>query len=309
VTEQQLRRMAKRRLAILRHAEEITGNVSLTCRYYGISRQVFYKWRRRYDQHGLDGLRDRSHRPQVSPNATRTEVVGKIIYLRQHYHFGPAKIAMYLKRYHEVQISPSGVWRILKRLQLNRLPASQRHKRHDRRWKRYEKPLPGHRVQIDVKFIQPLPGAAKAKKYYQFTAIDDCTRLRVLRIYPKLNQQTAIQFLDYVLERLPFRVEVIQTDNGPEFGASFHWHVLDKGAGHVYIKPRTPRLNGKVERSHRIDAEEFYRMLEGVVIDDAQVFNDKLQEWEDFYNYHRPHGGLDGQTPYERLKQRTQTRP
>jgi transposase InsO family protein len=168
--------------------------------------------------------------------------------------------------------------------------------------------LPGHRVQLDVKFIQPLPGAPKAKKYYQFTAIDDCTWLRVLRIYPKLNQQTAIQLLDYVLARLPFRVDVIQTDNGPEFGSSFHWHVLDKGAGHVYIKPRTPRLNGKVERSHRIDAEEFYRLLDGVVIDDVQVFNDKLQEWEDFSSYHRPHGGLDGQTPYERLKQRTQAR-
>jgi transposase InsO family protein len=308
VTEQQLLRMAKRRLAILRHAEEITGNVALTCRYYGISRQIFYTWKRRYEADGLDGLRDRSHRPRISPNATRTEVVGKIIYLRQHYHFGPARIAMYLKRYHEVQISPSGVWRILKRLQLNRLPASQRHQRHDRRWKRYEKPLPGHRVQLDVKFIQPLPGAPPTRKYYQFTAIDDCTRLRVLRIYPKLNQQTAIQFLDYVLERLPFRVEVIQTDNGPEFGASFHWHVLDRGAGHVYIKPHTPRLNGKVERSHRIDTEEFYRLLDGVVIDDAQVFNDKLQEWENFYNYHRPHGSLGGQTPYERLKQRTQAR-
>ena len=309
MTEQQLARMAKRRLAILRHAEEITGNVALTCRYFGISRQCFYTWRRRYDAHGLDGLRDRSHRPKISPNATRTEVVGKILYLRQHYHFGPARIAMYLKRYHDIQISNSGVWRILKRLELNRLPASQRHKRHDRRWKRYEKPLPGHRVQIDVKFIGPLAGAPKAKKYYQFTAIDDCTRLRVLRIYPKLNQQTAIQFLDYVLERLPFRVEVIQTDNGVEFGASFHWHVLDKGIGHSYIKPRTPRLNGKVERSHRIDAEEFYRLLDGVVIDDTKLFNDKLREWEDFYNYHRPHGGLDGQTPYERLKQRAQTRP
>jgi transposase-like protein len=77
VTEQQLARMAKRRLAILRHAEEITGNVSLTCRYYGISRQCFYTWRRRYDAHGLDGLRDRSHRPQTSPSATRTEVVGR----------------------------------------------------------------------------------------------------------------------------------------------------------------------------------------------------------------------------------------
>ena len=62
---------------------------------------------------------------------------------------------MYLKRYHDVTISPSGVWRILKRLELNRLPASQRYKRHERRWKRYEKPLPGHRVQVDVKFIEP----------------------------------------------------------------------------------------------------------------------------------------------------------
>jgi transposase-like protein len=94
VTEQQLTRRAKRRLAVLRHAEEITGNVALTCRYYGISRQCFYTWKRRYDTHGLDGLRDRSHRPRVSPNATHTEVVGKIIYLRQHYHFGPARIVM-----------------------------------------------------------------------------------------------------------------------------------------------------------------------------------------------------------------------
>jgi transposase InsO family protein len=306
VTEQELTRRAKRRLAVLRHAEEITGNVALTCRYYGISRQVFYKWRQRYEQHGLDGLRDRSHCPRVSPNATRTEVVGKIIYLRQHYHFGPAKIAMYLRRYHDIQISHSGVWRVLKRLDLNRLPASQRYKRHDRRWKRYEKPLPGHRVQIDVKFIAPLAGSRR--KHYQFTAIDDCTRLRVLRIYPQLNQKTAIQFADYVLERLPFRVEVIQTDNGAEFQSLFHYHLLDRGIGHDYIKPRTPRLNGKVERSHRIDAEEFYQLLDGVVIDDTKVFNDKLREWENFYNYHRPHGALGGQTPYERLKQRTQTR-
>jgi len=179
--------------------------------------------------------------------------------------------------------------------------------RHDpwrpRKWKRYEKPLPGCRVQVDVKFIEPLPGTRK--KHYQYTAIDNCTRIRVLRIYPRNDQKTAIQFLDYVLEKLPFRVEVVQTDNGAEFQGALHWHLLDRGIGHVYIKPATPRLNGKVERSHRIDAEEFYRMLDGVVIDDTELFNDKLQEWEDFYNLNRPHGGLDGQTPYERLRQKT----
>lgn len=306
MNERELDRQAKRRLAILNHVEEVTGNVAATCRYYGISRTCFYNWKRRYDDEGLEGLRDRSSRPHHSPLATDTEVVGKIIYLRKNYHFGPYKISMYLKRYHDIDISRSGVWRILKRLDMNRLPASQRHKAHDRRWKRYEKQQPGHRVQIDVKFIGPMKNSAgKAKKYYQYTAIDDCTRLRVLRIYPRNNQNTAIQFLDYVCEKLPFNVDVIQTDNGSEFKSQFHWHVLDRGIQHAYIRPATPRLNGKVERSHRIDAEEFYRMLDGVVIDDANVFNDKLQEWEDFYNFNRPHGGLDGQTPYERLKQKT----
>jgi transposase InsO family protein len=212
---------------------------------------------------------------------------------------------MYLKRYHDVEVSNSGVWRILKRLDLNRLPASQRYKRHDRKWKRYEKPMPGHAVQVDVKFIAPL-AASSRKKYYQFTAIDDCTRLRVLRAYPRCDQKTAIQFIDHVLSKLPFAVERVQTDNGSEFGASFHWHLLDKGIDHVHIKPRTPRLNGKVERSHRIDSEEFYRLLEGQVIDDANLFSEKLQEWEDYYNYHRPHGALSGQTPYERLRQKAQ---
>jgi len=302
VTERELNRQAERRLAVLRHAEEVSGSVAKTCRYYGISRTLFYKWKRRYEAEGLGGLRNRSRRPKTSPKATSTEVVGKVIYLRSNYHFGPQKISMYLKRYHDIEISQSGVWRILKRLDLNRLPASQRYKSHDRRWKRYEKPLPGHQLQIDVKFIAPVGG--RKKRFYQFTAIDDCTRLRVLRIYERLNQKTAIQFVDYVLEKLPFIVEKVQTDNGAEFQSQFHWHLLDRGIGHVYIKPATPRLNGKVERSHRIDAEEFYRQLDGVVIDSAQVFNERLAEWEQFYNYARPHGSLNGQTPYERLKMR-----
>jgi transposase len=230
--------VANHRLAVIRHAEEVTGNVSQTCRYFGISRQTFYVWLRRYEEKGLEGLRDRSRRPHHSPNATSAEVVGKIIYLRQSYHFGPHKIAMYLKRYHDVAISPSGVWRILCRLELNRLPTSQKHKTYHKRWKRYEKPQPGHRVQVDVKFITPI-GAA-GKRFYQFTAIDDCTRLRILRAYPRCNQKTAIQFLDYLLAKLPFRVEVIQTDNGAEFGSQFHYHVLDRGIRHLYIKPATP---------------------------------------------------------------------
>jgi transposase len=107
VNERELGRNAARRLAIIRHAREVTGNVAMTCRYYGISRQVFYTWLRRYDTEGVAGLRDRSKRPAHSPHETNSEVVGKIVYLRTNYHFGPAKIAMYLKRYHDVSISNS----------------------------------------------------------------------------------------------------------------------------------------------------------------------------------------------------------
>ena len=77
----------------------------------------------------------------------RSGLVGKILHLRQNDHFGPEKISMYLKRYHDVDSSKSGVWRILKRLNMSRLPESQRYQRHDRRWKRYEKQRPGHHVQ------------------------------------------------------------------------------------------------------------------------------------------------------------------
>ena len=163
MTENEQQRNIRRRLAIIRHAQEVTGNVSQTCRYYGISRPCYYKWLHRYEDYGEEGLRDGSSRPHNSPNETKAEIVGKIIYLRQSYHFGPHKIAMYLKRYHDITISPSGVWRILKRLDLNRLPTSQRHKSHQKRWKRYEKPLPGHQVQVDVKFITPI--GAGGKKY------------------------------------------------------------------------------------------------------------------------------------------------
>ncbi len=223
-------------------------------RYYGISRNCYYKWRNRYDEYGETGLRDRSSRPHYSPNETDPDVVGKIIYLRQTYHFGPHKISMYLKRYHDIDLA-LGVWQILKRLDMNRLPTSQRHKRHAEGWKRYEKPQPGPRVQIDVKFVAPMGVPQEALPVHRDRRLHQDPGPR---IYDRWNQATSIRFLDYVLEKLPFRVEVIQTDNGAEFQSQFHYHVLDRGIRHVYIRPATPRLNGKVERSHRIDVEEFY---------------------------------------------------
>ena len=80
--------------------------------------------------------------------------------------------------------------------------------------------------------------------------------------------------------------------------------MLDRGIGHVCFRPATARLTGKVERSHRIDASEFSRLLDGVVIDESGLFAERLQGWEDVYDFDRPHGGLGGQTPCVRLCQR-----
>lgn len=285
-------------------------HIARTCRHFGISRQAFYRWKRRFDAAGEAGLWDRSTRPHRSPTAISADVISKILYLRQNYHFGPGRIADYLKRFHQLAVAVSSVHRILVRHDMNRLPANQKHRAHAKRWRRYEKPQPGHRLQIDVKFLERIPGTRK--RLYQFTAIDDCTRIRVLKVYDACNQGTAIRFLDEVLRRLPFRIHVVQTDNGAEFQSHFHWRLEALDIRHVYIRPRTPHLNGKVERSHRIDDQEFYQLLDkDGITDDIHLFNEKLREWEDYYNYHRPHGALDGHTPYERLlaKMRPGTSP
>jgi hypothetical protein len=100
------------------------------------------------------------------------------------------------------------------------------------------------------------------KRLYQFTAIDDCARIRILKVYDACNQRTAVQFLNEVFRRLPFRIHVLQTDNDAEFQSQFHWHAESLDIRHVYIRSRMPHLNGKVERSHRVDDQEFYQLLD-----------------------------------------------
>jgi hypothetical protein len=104
----------------------------------------------------------------------------------------------------------------------------------------------GHQLQVDVTFIEPLGQTGRKKRYYQYTPIDHCARQRVLRAYPRDDQKIAIRFVDHVLSKLPFQVGQVQAHNGQEFGPAFHWHLLDKGIGHMKVRPRTPRLNGKV---------------------------------------------------------------
>lgn len=291
-------RDVQRKLRVLKHAEQI-GDVAKTCRYFGIGRASFYRWRTAYQRDGEPGLANRKTAPRNPANQTPPEIVEKVLHLRQTYHLGPIRIVWYLARYHAIKISDAGVYRILRRHGLNRLPRGTRvRKIHT---KRYQKQVPGHQIQLDVKFLT-FPGKdGKPTKRYQYTAIDDATRIRALKVYSRHTQANAIAFIDHVIAKFPFRIREVRTDNGHEFQAKFHWHVEDQGIRHAYIKPSSPQLNGKVERSHRTDDEEFYQLLS--YKDDTDL-EQKLTEWERFYNLSRPHGAFNGKAPYEVLRER-----
>ena len=151
---------------------------------------------------------------------------------------------------------------------------------------RFDKKVPCHHAQVDVKFLFFKDEDDQRIKRFQYPAIDDCTRISALKIYEHHNQTSSIDFINYVVNKFPFRVKTIRTDNGHEFQTKFQWHVSDLSMLHAYIKPATPRLNGKVERSHLTDKRAFYQVLD----DDGDVnLRQKLGQWEDYYNFLRPH--------------------
>ncbi len=154
---------------------------------------------------------------------------------------------------------------------------------------------------MDVKFLVFKGKDGNKIKRYQYTAIDDATRVRALKVYTCHTQKNAINFVNHIINKFPFKIQQIRTDRGHVREADVYvnfrrnsWHVEDLGIRHVYIKARTPQLNGKVERSRRSDQQEFYQLM--TYKDDVDL-EEKLAEWEAFYNFTRPHGAHGGKTP------------
>jgi transposase InsO family protein len=155
--------------------------------------------------------------------------------------------------------------------------------------KRYNCKLPGERVQMDVCKI--------TARCYQYTAIDDCTRWKVVALYPRLTDLNTLNFLDQVIERMPFPIQRFQTDRGQEFFAyGVQERLMEWSIKFRPIKPASPHLNGKVERTQRTDLDEFYTTVDVGVPELA----DRLAEWEFYFNWHRPHSSLGGKTPSEK---------
>ena len=275
---------------------EMCGSDKKAIDLFQVSRLTYYHWKKKYKKGGYKELLRQAPDRSKDPRCIPQETIDLVLKLRKEQKIGSKRIVWYLERYHSVTVSESSVTRILTKHGMARLkPGTPKRRLHS---KRYNKKSPGHHVQIDVKINIFIRDGKKIKRF-QYTAIDDATRIRALKIYDKHTQANAIDFVDYVIKLFPFRINNIRTDNGHEFQAKFHWHVEDLGMKHSYIKPGTPQLNGKVERSHRTDRKEFYQLLE--YTNDVDL-NRKLKDWENFYNYHRPHGAHQGKTPYEKVR-------
>src|SRR5215813_6218329 len=274
-------------LRVLQHFEQVSHNISRTCRFFGISRTLFYEWRRRYQRDGLAGLRPRLPGPRVSPFRTPPHIEALVLRVRQD---GVPRLRLFLRRYDAVSLSMPAIRRILREHHVPRV-SQERYRPGPKR--RPELHIPGQAAQVDVKHLKMQSG-----RLYQFTAIDEATRYRVLKIYDHNSIQSAIQFINEVRQAFPVAIRRIQTDNGSEWGTDFTWHLHDLGIAHKHIPPGCPESNGKVERSHRTDESEFYRR---VTFRTRSELVRKLRAWEHEYNHRQLHLALGGKTPAERL--------
>ncbi len=292
--EQEQARKVKTRFRMLQHAQKISHNISQTCRFFGVCLAQYYIWLRRYEKNGMDGLRDRSRRPSMIRCRIPSEVIALILRIREERRYGAVRMSLYLQRHNQVYVSPTTILKIFHRHHVGRV-SLKRYRPGPKLQAEGPLPVPGQSAQIDVKFV-PRAGHAR-QRFYQFTAIDEATRYRVLRVYNYNNTRSAVTFLDEVRRRLPFAIQRIQTDNDSSFGPQFTWHLADLGIAHRHIPPASPEVNDKVERSHKTDAEEFYR---GKQFRNRKQLGHRLRGWEKEYNEQRPHLALKGKTPAER---------
>src|SRR4029450_3751285 len=260
------------------------------CRFSGTSRPACYDWLRRYQREGLDGLRPRLPGPRVSPFRTPPHIEALVLRVRQERQYGIPRLRLFLRRYHAVSLSPPTIRRILREHRVPRV-SQKRYRPGPKR--RPELQIPGQSVQVDVKHLKTQSG-----RLYQFTAIDEATRYRVLKIYDHNSIQSAIHFINEVRSAFPAAIRGIETDTGSEWGTDFTWHLHDLGIAHKHIPPGCPESNGKVERSHRTDEDGFSRR--GTFPTRRGPVR-KLRAWEHEYNHRRLHLALGGKTPAERL--------
>ena len=285
---------ARYRQSLIEYAKK--HGVTAAAVKYRTYRQYIYRWMKRYDG-TLKSLEDRSHRPHSHPKQHRPEEIRLINNMRRRNPNAGLVVFWVKLRQRGYSRSISGLYHFLmKRGQMAvKLPNP---KYIPKPYKQAD--YPGQKVQIDVKFVPRscLAGEAVGDAaenggcYYQYTFLDEYSRFRYLEAFKEHNTYSSTQFILHCLQKFPFAVECIQTDNGPEFTNRLNHHpsarktlfesTLEQlGIQHKTIKPFTPRHNGKVERSHRKDNEFFYADHKFFSFDD---FKTQLSVWNRKYN-------------------------
>ncbi len=275
-----------------------------------VPRSTLYRWQQRVEAKGLRGLEDGDRRPMRTRGRTwSVELVLAVQRVREQYpRWGKDKLVVLLER-EGWHTSASTVGRILSYLKRRGAlrqpprPGISARKRRPRRPHAVRKPRsypvsqPGDLVQVDTLDVRPLPDV----RFKQFTARDMVSRWDVVEAHHRATAQNARAFLDTLLERTPFPVRAIQVDGGSEFHADFEQACAEKELPLFVLPPRSPKLNGHVERAQRTHSEEFHDLYLGDL--DLKSVNQALQEWERTYNTVRPHQSLDMLTPAEYLRE------
>ena len=303
-----LSREARQRLAMLDWHELHGRSVARTARHFGFSRPTVYRWLARYDRLRLESLEDRPSRPvrRRRPTWTLAELVAVRRVRLAYPRWGKDKLRVLLRR-EGLSLSTSMVGRILDRLRRTgelREPARRGISARRRAWQRphaVRKPAgfvaarPGDLVQVDTLDVRPLPGLVLK----QFTARDVVSRRDVLELRATASARSAVAILDALAARMPFGVRALSVDNGSEFMADFEQACADRGIALLTLPPRSPKLNGCVERANRTHTEEVYEVADAEP--DLAGLRPALLAWEETYNTVRPHQALGYLTPAEYL--------
>lgn len=261
-----------------------------TANRFRISRKTLYKWWKRWDG-TWQSLVERSRKPHTSPRAHTEEEIAKIRRVAKKHRWTDLILAYQeMLEKHGYRRSYGGYLRIVRKL----YEEKGKKKRTPRKNKPYQRAeYPGQKVQIDVKYV-PTACVTDGKKYYQYTAVDECTRWTYRQMYDEHSTYSSKAFLDELIEKAPFAIREIQTDNGAEFTkalqtndpnakTSFELALAEYGIRYHRIRVATPRHNGKVERQHRIDQLRFYDYLRMFSLEDGrkqlQVYQRKSNDY------------------------------
>ena len=248
-------------------------SVEETANHYRVHRKTVWKWKSRWD--GTPGsLEELSRKPHHCPRAQEAREIKLVLRMRKKY-----REDLLLGYQKACQHGYTRSYGCFKRTANREIPLKKKPpKRQNKPYQRAE--YPGQKVQIDVKFV-PSYCVTDGRKYYQYTAKDECSRWTYREMYDEHSTYSSQQFLLSLVAHAPFIIREVQTDNGTEFTKRlisngpndktlFEQALTDMGIIHHLIRPATPRHNGKVERQHRIDEMRFYKHLRMYSLEDGR---------------------------------------